>query len=125
MGAALPVPAVLLAGGKTTPEFAREAGTAERALADVNGRPMVRYVIEALKAAETVDRIILVAPPGFPEQPGVDRHVASAAGLVGNIRAGLRECGDAQFALFATADIPFLTGAAIDDHLRACAAADV
>lgn len=111
---------MVLAGGKTSPDFAGEAGVPQRALADINGWPMVRYVIEALCAASAVERVILVAPPGFPAQPGVDEQVAAEGSLPENIRAGLDRCGGAEFALLVTADVPFLHGEAVDDYVRRC-----
>jgi len=121
----LPVPALVLAGGTTSPEFAREAGNSHRALADINGWPMVRYVLRALRDAASIERTILVAPPGFPEQPDIDAFVPCSEGLVGNIRAGLGKCGGATHALIATADIPFITPGAIDDYAAECARAAV
>lgn len=121
----LPVPALVLAGGKTSPEFAQEAGVPERALADINGWPMVRYVLRALREASSVSRVVLVAPPGFPDQPEADTRVDGAGGLVENIREGLRQSGGASHALIVTADIPFVTPAAVDEYARECAGAGV
>lgn len=113
---------MVLAGGKTGPEFAAAAGTAQRALADINGWPMVRYVLHALQAAETVGRVILVAPSGFPAQEGADEQIAADGGLAENVRAGLERCAGASHALLVTADLPFLTPGAVDDYNRTCAA---
>ena len=119
------VPAIVLAGGKTSPEFAAEAGSPQRALAEINGWPMVRYVLHALREAETVSRVILVAPSGFPAEPEADEQVAGDGGLVENLEAGLARCGGSTHALLVTADIPFLSPASIDDYVRTCAALDV
>ncbi len=114
------IPALVLAGGKTHPDFAEEAGVPQRALADINGWPMVRYVVEALREASTIGRILLVAPPGFPSLPGIDDQIAAEGSLPENIQAGLSRCGDAEFALLVTADIPFLHPTAVDDYVRRC-----
>ena len=45
------LPAIVLAGGKTRPEFAAEAGVERRALAAIHGRTMVSYVLRALRQA--------------------------------------------------------------------------
>jgi molybdopterin-guanine dinucleotide biosynthesis protein A len=119
------VPAVILAGGSCTAEFAAAAGTHWRAEADINGWPMVRYVNEALKEASEIDRIVLVAPKGFPQQAGVDVQVVGEGDLPGNIMTGLAECGEAEFALLVTADIPFLTPEAVDSYVRQSMAAEV
>jgi molybdopterin-guanine dinucleotide biosynthesis protein A len=124
-----PVTALVLAGGKTGPAFAAAAAVPDvrggRSLAEINGQPMVRYVLQALQQAEGVDRVVLVAPSGFPDQPEADEVVHADADLVDNIAAGLKHCPGADFVLLVTADIPFITAAAIDDYLRVCREARV
>lgn len=114
----MPIPALVLAGGKTPPEFAAAAGVPEtpgsRALADINGLVMVRYVLRALQAASTIGQVILVAPPGFPDQPEADLRIEADRDFSGNIVAGLEYCKDTEFALIVTADLPFLTAEAVD-----------
>lgn len=118
------IPAVILAGGSCTAEFAAAAGTHWRAEANINGWPMVRYVIEALSQAAEIGKIVLVAPKGFPEQPGVDAQVVGEGDLPANIATGLEECEQAEYALLVTADIPFLTPEAIDNYVRQSLAAE-
>lgn len=113
-----PVPAVILAGGSCTPEFAAAAGTHWRAEANINGWPMVRYVIQALREASEIDQIVLVAPKGFPLQAGVDVQVVGERDLPGNIQLGLAECSETEFALLVTSDIPFLTPEAVDSFVQ-------
>src|SRR5688572_7573154 len=101
------MPAIVLAGGTTSPQFAAEAGlearTGARALADINGWPMVRYVLRALKEAQTISTILLVAPGDFPAQAEADVQLIGGGGLVDNIETGLAACGDATHAAFVTA----------------------
>ena len=113
------LPAIVLAGGKTRPEFAAEAGVERRALAEIHGRTMVSYVLRALRQAATIGEILLAAPPDFPPQPEADRHVAVDDGLEENIRAALTHCAGAEFVVLVTADIPFLRPESIDDYVRA------
>jgi molybdopterin-guanine dinucleotide biosynthesis protein A len=116
------VPALVLAGGKTAPEFAAAAGVPEtpgsRALAEINGLPMVGYVLRALQEASIIDRVLLVAPPGFPDHPEADERIVADRDLPGNILAGLERCQEAEFVLIVTADVPFLTPEAVDDFVR-------
>jgi molybdopterin-guanine dinucleotide biosynthesis protein A len=118
------VPAVILAGGSCSAEFAAAAGTQWRAEADINGWPMVRYVIRALRDASEIGRIVLVAPKGFPQQPEADIQLCGDEDLPGNITIGLSECGGAEYALLVTADIPFLTPEAVDSFVRQSLAAE-
>jgi molybdopterin-guanine dinucleotide biosynthesis protein A len=111
------IPAIVLAGGRASRAFAEAAGTDCRALADIGGWPMVRYVLYGLRRASRVREIILVAPSGFPREEMADRQAASDAGLVANIRCGLDLCRDAEHALLVTSDLPFLTGPAVDAYV--------
>lgn len=90
-----------------------------RALAEIHGQTMVRYVLRALRQAETIGEILLAAPADFPSQPEADRHVAADAGLEENIRLALRHCQGAEFVVLVTADIPFLQPGSMDDYVRA------
>jgi GTP:adenosylcobinamide-phosphate guanylyltransferase len=123
------VPAFVMAGGKTGKEFAAAAGVSDtpgsRALADINGLPMIRYVLRALRAAETIDRVLLVAPGSFPDQPEATDRVVAEGGLEENIRAAGRLVADRPFFLVVTADLPFLTPEAVDDYVRRSVALDV
>jgi len=82
----------------------------------------VRYVIRALREAETVDRIILIAPSGFPEEPDADSTVVGQGDIAENIAAGLEACADAEYVVIVSADVPFITPEAVDDYTRICAA---
>ena len=123
------VPAVVLAGGKTTPEFAAAAGVSTepgaRFLAEIHGQPMIRYVLQALQRSTRIGRVVLVAPSGFPPQPDADLQLEANRDLPGNIAAALEQLTEAEFALLVTADLPFLTPEAVDDHVRSCLAADL
>lgn len=122
MPAASPLPAIVLAGGKTTPEFAAESGSPMRAQADINGWPMVRYVVQALRAAASIGPVIVVAPTGFPVEAAADHHLVGDGSLVENMRAGLQLCGGHEFALLVSADIPFISPRSVDEHVALCLA---
>ncbi len=116
------IPALVMAGGRTSEEFAAAAGVpvepGARALADIHGRPMVDYVLRALQAAPTVGPVVLVAPTGFPRQAAATAQLAGDGTLVDNLRLGISHCPEAPFALFVTADVPFLTPEAVEDFLN-------
>jgi GTP:adenosylcobinamide-phosphate guanylyltransferase len=129
MKAEIAVPALVMAGGKTGPEFAAAAGIADtpgsRGLADINGLTMIRYVLRALRAAETIDRVLLVAPATVPDQPEATDRVVAEGRLEENIREALRLVADRPFFLVVTADLPFLTPESVDDFVRRSAELDV
>jgi molybdopterin-guanine dinucleotide biosynthesis protein A len=117
-----PVPAIVLAGGKSSPEFAAESGAEYRSQAEIDGWPMLRYVVHALKRAETIREVIVVAPSSFPREPEADQQLPGDGDIGSNLLAGAAACGDAEFALIVTADVPFLTPEAVDAYVRTCAA---
>ncbi|MBM3458177.1 MAG: hypothetical protein FJX77_06565 [Armatimonadetes bacterium] len=115
------LPVLVLAGGKTSPEFAAAAGVPAapgcRALAPLGSATMLQWVVRALRGAERIDRILVVAPAGFPSCSEADGQIAAEGSLSYNILEGLKHCSGAEHALFCTADIPFLTPAAVDDYI--------
>lgn len=115
------IPALVLAGGRASREFAAAAGSPHRALADINGRPMVGFVVDALRTAARIGRILVIGPAEIPDLPGAEK-IAGEGSLIENIAAGIRACPEATFVLLVTADLPFLTGQAADDFIDAARA---
>ena len=112
------VDAVVLSGGEGAiidPEVSIKG------LVPVAGRPMIDWVIDALRAAETVVEIALVVPSA--ENLGawadkVDRLVVSDASFIDNAIAGAESFDSGRHVLGATGDLPALTPEAIDDFVR-------
>ncbi len=121
-----PIPAMILAGGGPDDEVAAATGTACKALANLNGRPLIGYVIDALRASETVSEITVVEGPGrqvslsngsLPEVP-----IVSAQGdqLIDTFTAAARACDEGERLLIVTADLPLLTSESVDGFVRSC-----
>jgi GTP:adenosylcobinamide-phosphate guanylyltransferase len=108
-----------MAGGKAKPEIVAATGLTNRALIPVNGRPMLSYVVGALCEAKTTDSVTVIGD--LPDSEEYNR-IGDCGGFVENLFAGLEACGDADIALVATADLPFLTAASVDDFVRGAAA---
>ena len=101
------LPCVILAGGKIKPELAAAIGTSCRALAVVRGRTLIRHVVDALLEGDSNCEITVIGD--IPESP--DYSLISDSGeFVSNVLAGANVYRDREFLLFATADLPFLTG---------------
>jgi GTP:adenosylcobinamide-phosphate guanylyltransferase len=111
------VDAVVLSGGEGAiidPEVS------VKGMVPVAGRPMIDWVIDALRAAETVAEIALVVPSA--ENLGawadkVDRLVVSDASFIDNAIAGAEQFDSGRHVLGATGDLPALTPEAIDDFV--------
>jgi GTP:adenosylcobinamide-phosphate guanylyltransferase len=112
------IPAIIMAGGRESDKFAAAGENPVRGLAEIHGSPMVAYVVNALRASPSVSRIAIVCAAGFPQSGNVDRVIEARGGMVENVRAGLEACRDlGEAVLLTSADVPFLTGAAIEDFL--------
>jgi GTP:adenosylcobinamide-phosphate guanylyltransferase len=111
------VDAVVLAGGDGAvidPE-ARFKG-----LLSIGGKPMVEWIVDALKAADSVHEVAVVVPTA--ENLGhwadkVDKLVVSDGSFVENVLAGVRAFRVERPLFIATGDIPALLPSAIDDFV--------
>ncbi|MDN5346486.1 MAG: hypothetical protein PWP65_50 [Clostridia bacterium] len=116
------VGAVVLAGNN--PYKTQRLGVTAEALLPIGGRPMVDWVVRALQKTEAVRRLVIVGPPELAEYYR-DKEavilVPAGSNVIESARRGLTSLGNFPWVLFATADIPLLTPAAIMDFLRRCA----
>ncbi|HEY3414998.1 MAG TPA: nucleotidyltransferase family protein [Armatimonadota bacterium] len=108
------VPVVVLAGGMAKPEVQAAGWPALRALAPVAGRPMVAWVLDALRAANGVREIVVVGPDELSAVIGDAALLPVGEGMWDNIAAGLRHFPDERV-LLSSSDVPLLTPAAVDD----------
>lgn len=115
--------AVVLAGADNHGSLAACTDTPYEAMIDIQGRPMVEYVVDALRASAHVDRIAVVGPEhvlGPVLADKVFRVVQSGEGIVENLLIGLEILQPRGKILVVTSDIPLLTTDAIDDFLARC-----
>ncbi len=114
--------ALVLAGGVPGPEeplYAYAQGR-PKALIDIAGKPMGQWVLDALDAAERVERVVVV---GLGEADGLHGNKVAAwvpdqGAMLRNVLAGLRTVQQlaprSPYALIVSADIPAATGAMLD-----------
>ncbi len=131
------VDAVILAGGGALKaDRGREAApsgdavpeaAANKALVRIGPRLMVDFVIETLKNCPDVGRIVLVGPAELQDAYRPDSRLLFALNgdsPLGSLAAGaarLNSAPDAgDWVLSCTADIPFLTAAAVTDFIDQC-----
>lgn len=91
-----------------------------KAFIELNFKPMIVYVIEALKYSKVIDKIAVVGPAKELEslQSFVDIIVDSDDTLLNNVAAGVKYFQNDKMLLISTSDIPFLTGEAVEDFVR-------
>lgn len=117
------VDAVVLAGALNKPPLESVSGERLEALISVAGRPMVQWVIDAIRASRSVDRVIVVGPSDELKRRVVGDNVVfvdSGDSILENVKRGTKHVRPSRRALVATSDIPLLTGEAIDDFVARC-----
>ena len=91
-----------------------------KGLVPVAGKPMVEWVVDALRAAELVEQIAVVVPTA--ENLGAwvnkaDKIVVSDGRFVDNGIAGVNSFRNDRCVLVTTGDLPALTPEAVDDFV--------
>jgi GTP:adenosylcobinamide-phosphate guanylyltransferase len=113
---------ILTAGGNPTPDdplYAYSDGL-PKALIPIGDKPMIQWVLDALAAAKTIDRVVLI---GLSDDYSVDYpreivRIEDQGSMVENIIAGANTLlsfpQPSQYALVAASDVPAVTPEAID-----------
>lgn len=118
------VTALVLAGATNDGPLQGVGDARYEALIDLNGRPMIEYVLDALRAAPSVGRIGIVGPVDAL-RAGValqgEQLIPSGGGMLENVERGARELGGGPL-LVVTADIPLLDVDAVETFLARCEA---
>jgi len=112
------VSAVVLAGGQNKPDLALASGAQKRALVPIHRRPMVEYVISALRQAEHIQKILVVGSLGLGAMEGVAAFLEEGETFYDNIHIGVEASGTGKV-LLASADIPLITGSMVDAFIEA------
>jgi GTP:adenosylcobinamide-phosphate guanylyltransferase len=91
-----------------------------KALLDIAGKPMVQWVLDALSASKTLERVVVISLPG---DSGLEcakpvTYVPNQGGMLQNIRAGVQKVLDlnpgAHHVLTVSSDIPAITAEMVD-----------
>lgn len=109
---------VILAGGDGA---VIDPGCRFKGLVPIAGKPMVEWVVEAMRQAELVAEVAVVVPTaedlgGWADT--VDKLVISDGSFLDNVLAGVRAFRSERRVLVTTGDVPALTGAAVDDFVK-------
>lgn len=117
------VDAVILAGGDGA---VIDPTVAIKGLVPVAGKPLVEWVVDAMRAADTVAEVAVVVPTAKDLgrwADKVDKIVVSSGSFVENLTAGVDAFRNDRSVLVATGDLPALTPEAIDDYVERSLAA--
>jgi GTP:adenosylcobinamide-phosphate guanylyltransferase len=112
---------IVLAGGRPEPgdSLWAEAQGRPKALIDVAGRPMIRWVLDALAQSRHIDRIIVVGLDS-PLDPAEDWEFLPDQGdFIGNLYAGIGRVRADRPAAYCWSDIPLVTTPMVDRFIEA------
>lgn len=108
----------MLAGGSS--KSLGDPGTS-KGFVEIGNRPMVSYLLDALRRCSRVDQIGLVMPDGGGSRPFSDvKGITAVGSMTENIRAGVSAFDNFDWILILAADIPLVTTEALDDFLSRC-----
>lgn len=112
---------VVLAGdGK---KDAVQQGVANKALLPICGRPMIGYVVDALRSAPSIGKIAVIGPETLLKdhlKDQVDIYIKGRDTLFDNLAAGMVPFAEDRAVLVVTSDIPMITGEMVEDLLARC-----
>ena len=114
------LPALLMAGGRGT----RLGLGVEKPLVKVAGRPLIDYVVEALKQARYVERVVVVASRHTPNtyeaarRLGVETLKSPGEGYVEDLRYAVKALGLRGPVLVVACDLPLMSAPLIDHIVR-------
>src|SRR3954465_15313632 len=94
-----------------------------KAVVMLGGRPMLQWSMDALRAVDEVDRIVVALPPGV-HAPAGTIGVPGGEQRSHSLRAALREAGDAAVVIVHDAARPMVTPEIVQDCLDTLAAHD-
>lgn len=118
--------AIILAGGENRKDLAGLSPQKYEALIEIDGRPMVTFVAQALADSQKIDRIFVCGPDALADClfPANTTLLAGGRTIMETIMTGMNALGHQDKVLVATADIPLLTPAAVNDFLAKCSMLD-
>ncbi|MCP8311918.1 MAG: NTP transferase domain-containing protein [Candidatus Methylarchaceae archaeon HK02M1] len=111
--------ALVMAGGRGT----RIRVQGEKPLLKIGGKPLIEHVIDALKGADEVDRIVVAVSKHTPQtskkarELSVEAIVTSGEGYILDVREAVKRL-KLRYLLTISADLPFITGEVIDKVIK-------
>jgi len=115
------IDAVVLAGGeasKVVPSL-----TGPKSLIPIGGRPMISYVMDALRQCSRLDKIVVALPAGTDPDDfaGLGAElVLDTRGVIDAIDRVINATNEDGYILVVSSDTPMVSVGAIDDFLTAC-----
>lgn len=119
--------AIVLAGGVNSEQLRQYSRAEYEALIEIEGKPMVSFVVNALLNVAEIRNIVVVGPRSELGKYFADKRVKlveSGNGIIENVLLALDNMQPTEKVVVATADIPMLTPDAVRDFLERCSRVD-
>ncbi len=117
--------AIILAGGGKNEPLTDEEQVFNKAFIEIQGRPMIAYIITALAGTPDIGRTFVIGPDkelGSLLKEGYDfTPLSEKSSMLENAAAALAEANRNEPCLVLTGDIPLITRESIEDFLKLCA----
>jgi GTP:adenosylcobinamide-phosphate guanylyltransferase len=112
---------IVLAGGRPGPgePLWVETRGGPKAMLDLAGRPMIRWVLDALEGSRHLDRIVVVGLDRPLEPAGEIEYLQDQGSLVANLYAAIARVRADRPAAFCWSDIPLVTSGMLDRFIEA------
>ena len=117
---------IVLAGGKRDEVAATQPGAPNKAFIDIAGKPLVTRTLEVLRSAESVGRIIVVAPNAAHDHPALalaDEWRQDGTRIRDSLSSGLRDLPPDEDVLVSASDLPVLSKVCIESFVQDALAA--
>ena len=112
--------ALVLAGGPIDAVARLAPGVPNKCFVEIRGQPLVARVLSALRAAPSMGRVVVVAPPSAWNHPALalaDDLRPDGTRITDSLRSGLEGFAPDREMLVVAADLPILTGLASEDFI--------
>jgi CTP:molybdopterin cytidylyltransferase MocA len=119
------IQAAVLAAGLCEGGFAESSGVRHKCMVEVAGRPMLAWVLDALRGTRTIHRFAVVGPPGPLRESGArdDEILPLDDGrFADSVHAAVEVLEAEERALILAGDMPLLTAAALERYIETCIA---
>lgn len=113
--------ALVVAGGKNDGPLKKVADKEYESLIEIDGRPMVQHVIDAVKKVEEINDLVIVGPEKINEVTDSNYNIIIPEGrMVNNIKRGIEALNNNNHILIITSDIPLVTPEIIREFIHRC-----
>jgi len=118
MPVSTPLPALVVAGGRIGGAYAEAAGTSIKALVPVAGKPVIAYLLDALRGLPEIGSVCVVGPEDVRDALGEGiLWEAETGSAPGNMEAGIRRLGTPETLLLCASDTPLVSAKALQGFI--------